>query len=116
LVTIDGVQIGPIKFTVRFVDDLRAEDGRGLDGWIKYGQSSISIDSNVGPQRARQTLWHEVIHGIFDNAGIEQPPEGTVDALANGVMDVLMRNPALVELTIGEPVIRTDKKKAKREA
>jgi hypothetical protein len=113
--TIDSIQIGPIKFTVQFVDNLHAEDGRGIDGWIRYAQSTISVDSSVGPQRARQTIWHEVIHGIFDSAGIEQPPEGTVDALANGVMDVLMRNPALVELTVGEPVIRTNKKTAKKE-
>ena len=112
---IDSIQIGPIIYKVQFVDNLHAEDGRGIDGWIRYGQSTISVDSSVGPQRARQTIWHEVIHGLFDNAGIAQPPEGTVEALANGVMDVLMRNPALVDLTIGEPVIHAHKQKTKKE-
>ena len=43
----------------------------------------------------RVTLWHELIHGILENAGIHNHDEQQIDAIAYGIVAVLQAVPAL---------------------
>lgn len=104
MLDIGHILIGPALFAVQFVDKLRSDDDRPLDGWIRYADSTINIDSRCGEQYARQVLWHEIVHGILDASGIDQPEEGNITAISNGIISVLQNNPELVALTIKKPV------------
>jgi hypothetical protein len=107
--SVESVKIGCAVFSVGFVDDLH-DDGHKLDGWIRYHDSQILIDSDCKAQRAKQVLWHEILHGICDCVAIDQPNEEALTAMANLLVDVLMCNPELVKLTVSDkPVVVVEK-------
>jgi hypothetical protein len=85
------VKIGPQIFDIVFEEDLhRGEEG--LDGWIRFYSSTISLDKRLNEFSQRQVLWHEIIHAIFTIAGIKDLPDSAVDAIAYGVLGVLQDN------------------------
>lgn len=93
---IDKVKIGAITYDVTIDDTL---GDTGYSGQIRYLRTQIVINGDLKPQAAKQTLWHEIIHGIMTNAGIphEDQTEPLVNAIAYGVMQVLVDNPGIVE-------------------
>ncbi len=46
------------------------------------------------------TLWHEMFHAILHNAGHREHPEGILDALSFGVIEILRDNPAMIEWSL----------------
>lgn len=103
---ISHVQIGPIRYTVKVIEDLHDHDATGVrkewDGNIEYGSCEINIEQDLNSQRALQVLWHEVLHGILTGAATGDHDEKMIDILSHGLMDVLQRNPELVHLTLQE--------------
>jgi hypothetical protein len=93
---IDKVKIGAITYAIT-IDDTLGDSG--FAGQIRYQRCTIVINGDLKPQFAMQTLWHEVIHGIMTNAGIphEDQTEPLVNALAYGVLQVIVDNPGIVE-------------------
>lgn len=87
------VRIGGIDYQVEIVPDLRDGDKK-LDGWIKYRDCMILIDQSLSRQMARQTLLHEIIHGMITTIG-RDIDEDTVDALAYMLLQVIRDNPEL---------------------
>lgn len=93
------VQIGPIVYTVVEVEELHEEGaGRFLYGDIHYGKCRIRVDADLDPQAKHLTLWHEILHGILNGAGIDSADhdEQHIDALAHGIVQVLRDNPGLL--------------------
>lgn len=92
----DTVKIGPITYTITHEETL---GDSGFAGQIRYFRSTIAINGDLRPQFALQTLWHEIIHGIMTNAGIphDDQTEPLVNAIAYGVLQVIVDNPALVK-------------------
>jgi hypothetical protein len=74
-----------------------------LNGHIKYNDCQICVEAEMSPQAKRQTIWHEIVHGILTHAGMEKQDESMIDAIAYGIMDVIQNNPWLAEIA------RTDK-------
>jgi len=104
---IEEINIGPIYYEVGFVENLRAKDGTKLDGWIRYDTSEILMDDSLGSQRALHVLWHEIMHGIFEDAAVDQPDEQTVSAVGNRMIELIRDNPELVRVTQDKkPIIR----------
>ncbi|MDR3572871.1 MAG: hypothetical protein P4L50_03335 [Anaerolineaceae bacterium] len=86
-----SIQIGPCKYQVDIVRDLRSDSDEKLLGQIDYVNFVIHIDNKLNDQQTPFTLWHEIIHGILRNScrGLK---ESVVDTLAFGIVDVLQRN------------------------
>ena len=99
---IDKVKIGPITYIITNDDTL---GDSGFAGQIRYFRSTIAINGDLKPQFALLTLWHEIVHGIMTNAGIphDEQTEPLVNAIAYGVLQVLVDNPDLVNMARVEP-------------
>ncbi len=96
---INKIKIGGIYFDVTEEKDLKDPTaGRGLDGDIAYGKCKIRINANLSYQLRMQTLWHEIIHGILAQSGVEKYNEILVDVLAFGILMVLVDNPELANV------------------
>lgn len=92
------VRIGAIYYKISELERLRDEgSAQSLFGEIVYSKATISLESAMNPQAKRATLWHEIIHGILQNAGIHKHDETIVNAISLGVMQVLEDNPWLAE-------------------
>ena len=94
------VRIGPIDYELELIEDLQAEDGDPVDGWICYAAGAIRLRAALNPQLRRVTLWHEILHAVLTQTGRQRHNEGELDALAHGIVQVLRDNPELRELAI----------------
>ena len=90
------VRVGPVTFAIKLIESLVNEDGGDLDGRIDFHNSAILLRRGMGPQRTRQTLWHELAHAVLAHAGIEHD-EHMAELISNGFMMVLIDNPWLGE-------------------
>ena len=96
------VRIGGIVYQVVDVEGLvdeEARDGERLDGQFVHSASEIRLDTGLGVQARRATLWHEVLHGVLVHAGFHNHNERQVSALAYGVAQVLRDNEWLRNMT-----------------
>lgn len=91
------VRIGALAYAVVEVDDLEAEDGEKLLGHILHNHCEIRIDRALPDQVKVAVLWHEIIHGILEQAGVTNQKEGLVLALGYGMVELLKDNPGLAE-------------------
>lgn len=92
----DSIRIGGIDFTVKEVADLK-DGNQGLNGWIRYNESEIHVEEKLGPQMKRATVWHEVFHGVLEQAAVKHN-EQLIEVLAYGIVQVLRDNPWLREV------------------
>ncbi len=94
------VKIGPLVFAISYVERLQGDDHEPLFGQIDYANTTIKLDTQQSEQREVLTLWHEIVHGIFEGAGVQGQDEKLVDAVARGILQVLQDNPALASLSV----------------
>ena len=91
-----SVRIGGVEYEV--IDNVSGlNDGQNvLAGEISYNDSVIRLNEAVaGHQMKCITLWHEILHGIRNHAGIEIADEETVvELFARGIYQVLQDNGA----------------------
>lgn len=93
-----AVQIGGAEWAIEVcpAGQLFERSGRDLLGQCRYEEATIRLRESMPPARMAQVLWHELIHAIADNIGMELP-ETTVAALAAGTFEVLRNSPGLAE-------------------
>jgi len=87
----DTVRIGAVDYRIESVRELK-RGGCRLWGDIKYSRSRIRIVDKLGPQARRITLWHEILHGILTQGGIDKHSEREIDLIAHGIVEVLRDN------------------------
>lgn len=91
-----SVRIGGVEYEV--IDNVSGlNDGQNvLAGEINYNDSVIRLNEVVaGHQMKCIALWHEILHGIRNHAGIEIEDEETVvELFARGIYQVLQDNGA----------------------
>ena len=85
----DKVKIGGIVYPIEIVNDFQGETGDW--GQTNFKKSKITIDSNLDKQRLNQTLVQEIVHCIFEEAGLEQE-EDKVNRLGIVLHQVLKDN------------------------
>lgn len=85
----DKVKIGGIVYQIKIKNDLVGETGNWGETNLK--KTTIALDSNMSKQRTDQTLVHEIVHGIFEEAGFEQN-EDKVNRLGIVLYQVLKDN------------------------
>ena len=90
----ESVRIGGVEFPVVYVDNLN--NGTNLAyGHIDYENCHIELSNTVGTAHEKRciTLWHEILHGIRNHAGLEiENEEDVVDMFAKGIYQVLQDN------------------------
>lgn len=83
--------------------DLVYDDAPMIGGELMNGvhdREGLNIEIRVGMPIARewQTVWHEVMHAIFDNAAFEiDNEEQVIEIVSNGIVQVLRDNPRLAD-------------------
>lgn len=105
------IVVGPITYTVSTDRaDLNAvvvKEGESLVGHVDHDAQTITLHDELGRDALAETLWHEVLHGIFDQVGIatELGPadeEKMIRRLSPATLDTLRRNPKLVRFLLEE--------------
>ena len=90
----NSVRIGGVEYSVEYVENLN--NGVNLAyGHIDYDNCVIELSANVGTAHEKRchTLWHEILHGIREHAGLEvENEEAVVDMFAKGIYQVLQDN------------------------
>ena len=90
----ESIRIGGVEYEIGYVDNLRSGNEL-LYGEIDYGESKINLSTTdgTGHQHRCITLWHEILHGIRNHAGLEiEKEEEIVDMFARGIYQVLQDN------------------------
>lgn len=90
----EKVRIGGVEYNIEYAENVRI--GNDLCyGAIDYDDSTITLSTTdgVGHQRRCVTLWHEILHGIRNHAGLAIEDEETVvEMFAKGIYQVLQDN------------------------
>ena len=90
----ESVRIGGVEYPVVYVDYLNDGVNQAY-GHINYDNCEIELSGTSGTAHEKrcQILWHEILHGIRNHAGLEIENEETVvDMFAKGIYQVLQDN------------------------
>lgn len=83
-------KIGGVKYKVVQVKGLAKE--HGLMGQISYDNLLIKIDEDLPQGRKEETLVHELVHGIFYEAGFEEQDEDMINRVGKVLYQVIQDN------------------------
>lgn len=89
-----SVRIGGVEYPVVFVPNLNTGVQMAY-GHINFDDSVIELSDTCGTghQKRCVVLWHEILHGIREHAGLEiENEEDVVDMFAKGIYQVLQDN------------------------
>ncbi len=90
----ESVRIGGVEYAIKYEDNVRL--GNQLCyGVISYDDSTITLSTSdaTGHQRRCVTLWHEILHGIREHAGmVIENEEEIVEMFSKGIYQVLQDN------------------------
>lgn len=87
------INIAGIEYRVKLCTVI--EHGTNAVGMIDFLGEVISIRKDLSQARVRQTLMHEVVHGILDSIGYHElnEDERFITVFANTLTQVLLNNP-----------------------
>lgn len=97
------VKIGPFKYTVEHLMELRdADDINRLHGRHNGTYKTIEVWARQAEDMKKETFIHECLHGIIDIAGLDLKgmEEGVVTALSPVIMMWMKDNPKAMEWII----------------
>lgn len=100
------VKIGPITYDVDMSEPAPQDEESISTGRIIYYECKIRVGSDLPQQYQRLVLLHEIVHGIFMNAGKQPGEHGEelVNLIAHGLLDFLQENPMAVAYLQGRGV------------
>lgn len=96
---IKNVRIGIYTYEVIETDKPILIENRLCSAQIDYEKLEILIDSASPEQKKKQSLWHEIVHGIVREWDIDldnDTEEQKVERLSIGILQVLKDNPEVV--------------------
>lgn len=93
----ETIQIGPMTFTIKEIRNLN-DTAHDLNGSVDLSECVIKVREGIDPQVKFETIWHEAIHVILEQAGIPNHKEKIVTALAYGIINLLKQNPGMVSV------------------
>lgn len=74
-------------YTYRFVDDLKGQDGTGIDGHYKVTTNEVLVENELKGAYREAVFLHEIVHGILEHSGLTQD-EHIANAIAYGLQSV----------------------------
>lgn len=83
-------KIGGVNYKVQSVEGLARE--QGVLGLILYQDLIIKIDASLPKERWEETFIHEVLHGIFFEAGYEEQDEDMINRVGKVLYQVIQDN------------------------
>lgn len=89
----ESIRIGGVEYKV--IVETRLNDGeRMLAGQIRHMDCEIAIAEDCGHEYKCLSLWHEIMHGIEEQAQLDlgEDRERIIEAFARGVYQVLQDN------------------------
>lgn len=93
------IQIGVTDYEIQQVADSELIENHGDDAMLVGGdistmQSLIRINNSYPKQTKLQTFWHEVVHAMLDEIGVQQlnDDEGFVEALGKQLYGLFKNN------------------------
>lgn len=89
-----SIRIGGVDYTIELRENVRLGN-EVCYGTIDYTTSTILISTtdSIGHQHKCITMWHEILHGIFEHACCHQKnEEEIVEVLSKGIYQVLQDN------------------------
>ena len=102
------IQIGPFPFAVVYDESVcnrdAIEQGSGDHnfGLMRPLEQRIYVNPRQGPDMAKDTLLHEVLHALLMPLCLgSEEEERIVAPLSTGLLDVIQRNPEFVEWLCG---------------
>lgn len=89
------VKIGSITYETVKTDKPLLLDSKECTGIIRYDEAIIELKQNRNEQNIEQTWWHEVIHGITRERGLDwgENNELYTDELAKALHALMIDNP-----------------------
>ena len=90
----NSVRIAGVEYEVVITPHLM-NGATAAYGHIDYENSRIELSDTFGAEHQKrcQILWHEILHGIVENNGMEiKNEEAVVDMFAKGIYQVLQDN------------------------
>lgn len=90
----NSVRIGGVEYAIGYVENLRHGNELAY-GHIDFDNCRIELSSTDGTAHEKrcQILWHEILHGISEHAGLEiENEEAVVNMFAKGIYQVLQDN------------------------
>lgn len=97
------IDILGIKYTVKTKKNLVRDDGRQAE--INYIKEEILIDEDIAKSgKVWTAVFHEVIHGIFEQLGFEEENENEhlIQSLASSMYQVFVANKGLFLFCLNE--------------
>ncbi len=88
--------IGGIQYKIDFVDDLRDETGKRVNGTLKTDQSTIDVATDVSKQKQYSILVHEAMHGIQLHYDVDGD-EHIVTKIAGGMYAFIVNNASFIK-------------------
>jgi len=89
------VKIGAVEYAICWKHRPRFE-GRFVPATIDFFTPQIDLYIGLAPPIEFVNLWHETLHGILRNAGYTEHDEDLINALAHGIVQVLVENPRVL--------------------
>ena len=90
------IKIGPKTYAVVVSDVLKYNSFKATHN---YDKSLIQVEENHPPGvDLVDSLWHEILHGLFDQYEIKTPEEEQfVSCLAHGITAIFVDNPKFID-------------------
>lgn len=68
---LNDINVAGINYKVELKESVEVNEDKNYYGVCRLKDATIEISSSVNEQRQEQTLIHELMHAIFNEAGIE---------------------------------------------
>lgn len=88
-------KIGSSWYDIEYLNEIKDEKGNILSGRIFETSRKILIDQTESYQKQLQTLFHEDLHGICWEWGINDI-ENMIKVLSNGLYTFIIDNPKFI--------------------
>ena len=93
------IRVGSGDYKIYKRGGLVTEEGAGALGKAHHIRNRIVLSSGYKRQRTYRTFWHELIHCIEYERGLDLE-EREVDQIAMGIVELFKDNPHLIEMVI----------------
>lgn len=84
------VNIAEIPYHIREIKGLATQ--HNLLGQVIYQEQIIKLDAYLPKEKKQQVAIHEILHAIYNEAGIDEQDEDTINRVAIVLYQVLKTN------------------------
>lgn len=104
--SVSKVKVGPYVYDVEYIPELKDEVNldEKIYGNHHHGKLTIRIEGLDNKQVQVATMWHELMHAMFDLAGVQlgqAAEESVCTSLSPIIVQIIKDNPKLLKATLG---------------